>query len=130
MQSTVTTRLFHAAPARARASILRYGLDHSRSRAAAKFMQAGPEFDGGTRPLGSYLYADEYAARSFADRNIKGAFDVWAVRSDCLQLQRDPEPVGDAWYSEQPIQPSALEGIAFSTDQQIPYTPGELHRPS
>lgn len=108
--------LYHGTSARARASIAEHGLDDTQARLRAWLTK--------DRPLGNYLYLDEFAARAFADRNAPaGAIDVWAVDASGLALIRDPEPVGQAWYTSDPIPTERLLGIIFTNDTDICWRP-------
>jgi hypothetical protein len=115
-------RLYHAAPVRIRERILRSGLDFRASRAKPKCYQSQREWQGAFRPLGNYFYEDSWSARDFADRWIKGDYEVWVVASSGLALLPDPEPVGKAWYTAEPVAVANLLGIEWSKDLQIPET--------
>jgi hypothetical protein len=75
-----------------------------------------------TPPLGNYFYGDEMDAIEFADRWVKGARDIWVVNFQDLSLTRDPEPVGDSWYSSSPVGAESLLGISWSSSRNPPDT--------
>lgn len=114
--------LFHAAPSTARKSIQRHGIDFRRSRAAAKDFRRQMLRHGWTPPPGNYFYGDEMDTMEFADRWIKGACDIWVVNPQDLSLIRDPEPVGDSWYSSGPVGTESLLGISWSSSGNPPDT--------
>lgn len=112
--------LFHATRVSSRASIQRHGIDYTKDRTKPKAFRTQRARRPRVIPDGNYLYEDVWSAVNFADRFIATPFEVWAVDASNLNLELDPEPVGEAWLCTAVIPTGNLLGIAWSHDYDLP----------
>jgi hypothetical protein len=64
---------------------------------------AAPAAEVLPRPAGNYLYSTLDDAMRFVTDHPSADLEVWALNTAGLSLKPDPEPGGEAWYSEAPI---------------------------